>query len=120
MQTSWQAPKTLRLWVMAWLLMAMGAALAAPLMSPRRLELACAGTGHAVLLVHTADGLQAADAPGTDCPLCLPCGMPPPARHSAAPLPLPALQDAALEPLPLTPPPLRQRPPARAPPHFFH
>lgn len=121
MQTRWQAPESLRLWVLAWLLAATCATLASPLIQPRSLELACSGTGQTVLLVRTADGLQAADVPGIDCPLCLPTGLPPPLPHSAPPPPHAAFPMGTAVPWRLAVLPLRQRPPARAPPPpFFH
>lgn len=112
--------RTLRLWVLAWFVMALGAAVASPLVAPRGMELVCSGsgTGGARLVVKTAEGLVAADATGLDCPLCLATDAPPSTPPAAAPTaaappfqprfrtPLSARTEVALSP------------PARAPPLF--
>jgi len=82
------AVRTLRLWVLAWFVLALGAATASPLLKPRPLEFVCAGGGSVQLFVHTAgDGLVPASAAGLDCPLCLAADAPP-----AAPAPPPGLR----------------------------
>jgi hypothetical protein len=120
MQTPRHALRNIHRWMLAWLLMAAVAAVASPLVQPRAMELACSGAGHSVLLEQTPDGLQPADTPALDCPLCLPADMPPPAVARAA-----AVRPRALRAMPHAPwrmaaPLSRHRPPARAPPPFFH
>lgn len=120
MQTYWQAPQHIRRWVLAWLLMAAVAAVASPLVRPRAMELACSGAGHAVLLELGNDGGAPAETPALDCPLCLPADMPPPA----------VISPNSVQPVSLLAEPRKQwrvaahfsrhRPPARAPPLFFH
>ncbi|KRB42133.1 MULTISPECIES: hypothetical protein [unclassified Acidovorax] len=74
---SHQTLRNLRLWVLAWFVMALGAAAASPLIAPRGLELVCSGTGGTRLVMKAAEGLVAADATGLDCPLCLAADAPP-------------------------------------------
>src|SRR3989344_5292504 len=76
--------RTLRLWVLAWFVMALAAAVASPLVVPRSMELVCSGTGSAKLVVKTAEGLVAADATGLDCPVCLAADTPPTTHLAAA------------------------------------
>ena len=120
MQTHWQAPQNIHRWMLVWLLMAAFAAVASPLVRPRAMELACSGAGHAVLLKQTADGLAPADAPVLDCPLCLPADMPPSAVARATPVLPTALRTTPHKPWRISAPFSRHRPPARAPPPFFH
>ena len=84
--------RTLLLWVLAWFVVALGVAVASPLVSPQGMELVCSGSGAggAQLVVKTADGVVAADTPGIDCPLCLEADTPvstplAPARTATAP-----------------------------------
>jgi len=119
MQTRWQAPKNLRLWMLAWLLAATCAAVASPFLKHRPVQLACSGSGHAVLLVHTAEGLLAADTPGMDCPLCLPADMPPPCGAPGAAAPPTAPPALVSGPAQCALSCMRHRPPARAPPPVF-
>lgn len=67
-----------RLALVAWLL-ALGAAIASPLLKPQALSLVCSGAG-AVKLLPQGDGADD-DSGGhaLDCPLCLTPGAPPPA-----------------------------------------
>lgn len=112
--------RTLRLWVLAWFVMALAAAVASPLVVPRSIELVCSGsgTGSAKLVAKTAEGLVAADATGLDCPVCLAADTPP-ITHLAA-----ATTAAAPTFQPRFHTPLFPRtgvafsPPARAPPLF--
>ncbi|WP_306553480.1 DUF2946 family protein [Acidovorax sp.] len=112
--------RTLRLWVLAWFVMALGAAVASPLVVPRSMELICSGsgTGSAKLVVKTAEGLVAADTTGLDCPVCLAADTPPTtalaaATTAAAPTFQPRFH------IPLSPRTgVAFSPPARAPPLF--
>lgn len=112
--------RTLRLWVLAWFVMALGAAVASPLVSPKGMELVCtsAGTGGARLMVKAADGLVAADATGLDCPLCLAANTPPSTPPAAAATAAaPAFQPRFHASL-YAPAGAARSPPARAPPLF--
>lgn len=112
---------SLRWWVVAWFVLALGASMASPLVRPGTLELVCAGAasgaGASVQLVEHTDGV-AADAVALDpfCLLCLTGGAAPPVS-----LPLPeafALPARACASRSATAPvfSLAWRPPARAPP----
>lgn len=82
-----RAPLLARL-VLAWLLLSIGAAMAAPLVAPASGQMVC--TGSSVQFVITDDG-QPAGTPraSLDCPLCLPLQAPPPAAATAAQPPHP-------------------------------
>lgn len=102
--------------VLAWLVLAMGVAVASPLVRPAAVALVCTTAG--VALVST-DGGQALPVPGhaLDCPLCLHLLAPPPpdavgVLPTAAPrqalVPMRAdgvLANAAAPPLPARGPP---------------
>ena len=110
--------RTLRLWLLAWFVMALAAAAASPLIAPRALELVCSGTGGTRLVVKTAEGLAAADSAGLDCPLCLAADAPPAspitANTTAAAPPLALLFHTSLSDRTG----MALSPPARAPPLF--
>ncbi len=104
--------------VLAWLVLAMGAAVASPLVRPASLALVCTAAGASLV---STDGGEALPAPGhaLDCPLCLHLLAPPPHDVVAA------LPGVAAHPAPvpvcirrvvatLSAPPL----PARGPPAF--
>lgn len=67
---------SLRLWVMAWFVLALGVAVASPVVQPRTMEIVCAGTGVAKILLHTDAGTLELGAHGSECPLCLFSGAP--------------------------------------------
>ncbi|HRO52236.1 MAG TPA: hypothetical protein PK043_03665 [Alicycliphilus sp.] len=107
-----------RRWIVAWFFLSLGAALAAPMVQARTMELVCTGGNGLSLVVHSNDGKAAPDTLGMDCPLCLlGASAPPPVRPlpQAAPLPhytfAPPSVAHAL-------PPMAAPPPARAPPVF--
>lgn len=86
------------------------------------MELVCSGNGGPAKWVaaEVTKDISTAEAMGMDCPLCLPSSVPPPhltpfVSGMAAPLHLAIWR--AEPPHPLL---LRHRPPARAPPPFFH
>ena len=80
--------------VLAWFVLAMGVAVAAPMVQPRGLDFVCVGTG--LKLVQTgADGQSAVVPGGLDCPLCSTAIAPPPAAI------VPALRIAAHEAVPI-------------------
>lgn len=83
------APKTLlslRWWVLAWFVLALGVAVASPLVQPRALEIVCSGAGTARILVHADQGWVELGAPGLDCPLCLLAGAAPAAAAGCLPV----------------------------------
>lgn len=101
--------------VLAWFVLAMGVAVASPLVNPQELQLVCSA-GAMKLLVKTADGSEATTGHKLECPMCATVGAPPPANAEWAPLaqplghvtqPVPAARLAALVGAPL---------PARGPP----
>ena len=62
--------------VLAWFLLALGVAVAAPAVQPAGLQLVCAGAG--LQLVPLDDGAAGAPTRALDCPLCSPAaGLPP-------------------------------------------
>ena len=75
-----KTPRTLfslRVWVLAWFVLALGAAVASPIVQPRTMEIVCAGIGATKILLHTDAGTVELGAHGTECPLCLVSGAPP-------------------------------------------
>jgi len=105
--------------VLVWFMLALGVAVASPVINPQGMELVCSGSGAMKLLVKSDDGKQASVGHTLDCPLCATVGAPPPAIVQATepiqPLsyalqPLPAAHIAALTAAPL---------PARGPPSLF-
>jgi hypothetical protein len=76
--------------VLAWFVLALGAAVASPFVKPQNLLLICTGSGAMKVLVQTEDGsLDAAVSIGMDCPLCVSVGAPPPGARLNAELVLP-------------------------------
>ncbi len=69
--------------VLAWLVLAMGAAVASPLVRPASLALVCTAAGASLV---STEGGEALPAPGhaLDCPLCLHLLAPPPPDVVAA------------------------------------
>lgn len=99
--------------MLAWFVLAIGVAVASPVVQPRGLELVCAGGG-LKLLQQGGDG-EALPSVGLDCPLCATAAAPPPAAAEAA---LPVLAHAAaVAPIRCTHvATLLPSPPARGPP----
>jgi hypothetical protein len=75
--------------VLAWLLLSLGVAVAAPMVHPQAIELVCSAAGAIKVVVHTDDGAQEVGVSHLDCPLCTPTGAPPPTPSFALPTPLP-------------------------------
>ena len=105
--------------VLAWFVLALGVAVASPVINPQGMELVCSGSGAMKLLVKSDDGTQVSVGHTLDCPLCATVGAPPPVIAQQAvpaqPLsyalqPLPAAHIAALTAAPL---------PARGPPSLL-
>ncbi|MDP3134971.1 MAG: DUF2946 domain-containing protein [Burkholderiaceae bacterium] len=78
--------------VLVWFALAVGAAVASPLVNPRAMELVCTSAGAMKLVLKSDAGSPEASARQADCPICLISGAPPPA---AADLVTPAPQAAA-------------------------
>ena len=82
MQTLRRARFLARL-VLAWFVLALGVAVAAPLVQPQSMELVCASGGAMKLIVKSDDGTPVAGHT-LDCPLCATVGAPPPVPQLAA------------------------------------
>lgn len=65
-----------------WFVLAIGAAIASPVIQPQAMELVCSSGGTVKLIVQTDDGAQEMSPSHLDCPLCLLSG--PPAEHDTA------------------------------------
>lgn len=103
--------------VLAWFALAIGVAVASPLVNPQGVELICSGGGGMKLLVNGGDEGGAAAGHAMDCPLCGSFGAAPPPSHGWVPTesgagPVPSLAPAARPALSAAPPP------ARGPPAF--
>jgi len=70
--------------VLAWFALAIGAAVASPVVQPRSIELLCTGTGAMKLLVKGAEGQPAPAGHSLDCPLCGAATAPPPVVRTGA------------------------------------
>lgn len=68
--------------VLVWFVVAMGVAVASPLVNPQAMELICSGSGAIKLLVKTDEGAQEMSGHTLDCPLCAQLGAPPPATQA--------------------------------------
>lgn len=101
--------------VLAWFALAIGAAVASPLVQPRSVELICSGGGAMKLLVLGDDGNAAPAGPTLDCPLCGSSDAPASAggRSASVPPAAPLLATALVLP---SVRPLAVAPPARGPP----
>lgn len=102
--------------VLAWFVLAVGVAIASPVVKPQSMELICSGGGVMKLLVKSDDGSAAQSSHTLDCPLCATPGAPPPALQAGATLAPPS---AGVQPV-LAVSPRISRPaaplPARGPP----
>lgn len=85
MQTLRQTRFLARL-VLVWFALALGVAIASPIVKPQAIELVCASGGAMKLIVKSDDGSQTSSSHTLDCPLCATVGAPPPlARVQASP-----------------------------------
>ena len=89
MQTLRSAHLLARL-VLVWFALAIGVAVASPLVNPQGIELVCSAGGMTKLLVKSDDGGKSASGATLDCPLCMPMDAPPPALHGSAQSQLPS------------------------------
>jgi hypothetical protein len=70
-------------WVLMWFVMAMGVAVASPLVQPQSYTLVCSSVGASKLVVNGEDGAPVM-AHTLDCVACLPAMVPPPAEQLGA------------------------------------
>ena len=64
--------RTLRLWVLAWFVLALGVGMASPLVAPQQWDVVCSSNGSMKLVVVGDQSDDSALAPQhLDCPLCL-------------------------------------------------
>ncbi len=105
--------------VLVWFALAVGVAVAAPVLRSGSLELVCSGSGAMKLVVKGEDGQALPLGHALDCPLCVQMDAPPPAAgaQSVAPItargPIRALVSTRVAVLGAGPPPARG-PPARS------
>ncbi len=73
--------------ILAWFVASLGAAVAAPLVHPQRIEWVCSAGGEPRWVVAGAGEDAAVPAHhGLECPLCLPTVLPPPPSRAGAPV----------------------------------
>lgn len=111
--------KRLRSVIAAWVLVAMGVAMASPLIQPLSLELICSGSGGYFLLAQSSNSDPGPHIPDMDCALCLMSAAPPPSLADALPMLQAIYPELALPDLGHTPDTTPVLPPARAPPRFL-
>lgn len=101
--------------VLVWFALALGAAIASPIVKPQAVELVCSAGG-AVKLVTSDDGAPSSAGHTLDCPLCLISSAPPPAlqlqvepqqplAHALRPIPAAPIAGRTAAPLPARGPP---------------
>ena len=106
--------------VLAWLVLSVGAASAAPILHPQSLEIVCSSAGEVRLVSKTDDGHSSPNASHWECAMCLPFSAPPTSSQAAV-VSAPAPTDLVLRPVEtayiatFNAAPL----PARGPPRFF-
>ncbi len=64
--------------VLVWFALALGVAIASPLVNPQSIEMVCGSGGAMKLIVKSDDGSQATSSHTLDCPLCMTPAAPPP------------------------------------------
>lgn len=77
--------------VLAWFVLTLGAATAAPMVQPASMVLVCAQDGTRIVFVDTDGAVVHAKGHTLDCPLCLPAAVPTTLAVARAPLPQPPL-----------------------------
>ena len=115
MQTLRHARQLTR-FVLVWFAMALGVAMASPLVSPKSIDMVCA-SGGVMKLVVSDEGDQAQSASASmDCPLCMSVAFPPaplaqqavkpsPLSHALQPIAAAHIASATAPPLPSRGPP---------------
>ena len=103
-------------WVLAWFMLSLGVAVAAPLVHPQSLEVVCSSAGMTKVVVHTDEDTQELGQMTMECALCAPSGVPPskitvqlaeplPLAHAARSIPAARLAAVTRAPLPARGPP---------------
>lgn len=103
-------------WVLLCFVLALGVAVAAPIVHPQSMELVCTKQGAAKWVLHTDDGVHELAANALHCPLCMLAAPPPavpllagpvrwPAVHAQRPVPSVHILASASAPLPARGPP---------------
>lgn len=70
--------------VLAWFVLAVGVAVASPVVKPGDMQLVCSAGGAVKLLKTGEDGGSSAGTPTLDCPLCASIAAPPPLPRADA------------------------------------
>jgi hypothetical protein len=83
--------------MLVWLGLVLGAAVASPLVHPQAMTMVCTAAGGLTWVPMSDDGSPAQASSHLDCPLCVPISAPPPAAV-LAPLP-PSLPTARIAPV---------------------
>jgi hypothetical protein len=110
--------RRLRSMIAAWVLLAMGVAMASPLVQPRAFELICSSAGAYLLVAHSDDGGAGSHTQDLNCGLCLMGAAPPPSALDVLPkLHAPRIELAHFH-FGHKPDTTAALPPARAPPCF--
>lgn len=76
--------------VLAWFVLTLGAASAAPVVHPATMALVCSEGGTKVVLVNGDGAAVHGKAHTLDCPLCLPAAVPPALAAPRMPVPQPS------------------------------
>jgi len=102
--------------VLAWFALALGVAVASPVVKPQAAQLVCSGAGAMQLVVPQGDDGQPPSTHTFDCPLCAAVAPPPPViepatfllplGHVLQPIPAARLAARIAAPLPARGPPL--------------
>ncbi len=70
--------KLIARFVLVWFALAIGVAIASPMVKPQAMQLVCSGAGAMKVVVSGDDGSQPATSHTLDCPLCASISAPPP------------------------------------------
>ncbi len=76
--------RTLTRAVLAWFVLSVGLAIAAPIVQPQSLALVCSAAGAVKLLPSGSEGDTGPSSHSLDCVMCLAMAAPPPANHNLA------------------------------------
>jgi hypothetical protein len=108
----------LRRWVLAWFMVSLGLAVAAPLIHPQSMELVCSSAGAVKVIVHDDDGAQELGSTAVACVLCSVTAPPPSTIRVQLPRPLPLAHAVQSIPSARLAAVTRSPLPARGPPHL--
>jgi hypothetical protein len=76
--------RSIACWVLAWFVLSVGLAVAAPIVQPQSIALVCSAAGEVKLVTSSDDGSTPASGHLLDCVLCLALGAPPVASEQVA------------------------------------